>query len=175
MRAFSLLTVAVLLSNCAYGSHFISSYQPDDSFIMHSYSDDLQNAFLKTRPSQTKLCLEPSPDVALSSGGGLNAATPLGDSIGLTETSKATSLGGRSDMTLVTRELMYRACELSLNTNASPAETISIYETFLSTLNDVTANIAKAQSAHQQSDDDDDDSDDSSSDSDSDDSSSTSN
>ena len=51
----------------------------------------------------------------------------MGDSISDKSSSGAVTLGGRDPTVLITRELMFRACELTLNTNAKPEAAVKIY------------------------------------------------
>ena len=52
------------------------------------------------------------------------------------------SLGGRNPAVLITRELMYRACELSNNLNLSTPETLKLYRDVMN----VIVQISSAQS-----------------------------
>ena len=74
--------------------------------------------------------------MAGGSRGGIRLALPLGaqKSIGEDVSRGAMSLGGRNPGVLIAHELLYRACELSLNLNADSALTLKIYERFLQSL-----------------------------------------
>jgi len=130
-----------ILSACDTTGEFVNSYEAQPGLIMHSYSDDLQTAVVKQAGSSSKVCLEPSPDVGAGGGVQANLGDAGGDRADLSETRTVVSLGGRSDLTLVTRELMYRACELSVNNNLSPQETVAVYTTFLNALGGVAKTI----------------------------------
>ncbi len=52
----------------------------------------------------------------------------------------AVALGGRSPAVLITREMMFRACELSLNLNLDSEKTIEIYKMFFEYTNKLIKN-----------------------------------
>ena len=81
--------------------------------------------------STERYCRTPNPDFAAVKGGSFAIPTGIGTSVGASDSSAVDSLGGRSPAVLITRELMYRACELSLNVNADPDLTRAIYTQFL--------------------------------------------
>ena len=62
-------------------------------------------------------------------------------SIGGEKHQESIALGGRNPAVLITRELLYRACELSMNLNADSAGTLAIYREFL----DIAQRIAATQ------------------------------
>lgn len=112
-----------------------------DGGALISSSEDQQLAFVKRHKSYLRICAETDNDfgTAHSSGIGLNFK-----GVGLSENSNVgeIALGGRSPSVLITRELMYRACEMSLNLNLSSEQAIEIY---LKTLSAIPA-IAGANS-----------------------------
>ena len=147
MRYLGILLISWALVGCASMSgHYSSSFTPTEDVVMHSYSDDLQNAFFKKGNNPTRLCLEPAPDVAVSATDNVSLSTQTGDSVGVQDGTSATSLGGRSGMALIAREMLYRACELSMNNNSSPEESIEIYERFLSSIEKISAHDAVVSS-----------------------------
>ena len=90
---------------------------------------------IKDLGSTERYCRTPNPDFAAVKGGSFALPTGIGTSVGASESSAIDSLGGRSPAVLITRELMYRACELSLNLNADADLTRAIYTQFLSIIN----------------------------------------
>ena len=103
-----------------------------------------QLTYIKERSSTERFCRGPGADSVTTGSQGVSAQIPLrGNSVGLGEesTSGAVDLGGRNPAVLITRELMYRACELASNTNADGATERQIYMQFLQA---VTA-ISKVQ------------------------------
>lgn len=90
-----------------------------------------------------RFCASRSADVEQTSSSGFIAgfSTPVqGENIGEQASNGALSLGGRSPSVLITRELIYRACELSLNLNADQETTIKIYKMFLNSINTAIKN-----------------------------------
>lgn len=140
-KVFILFSSVCILAGCAAQAEFISNYSPTPGLTMHSFTDNLQNAFFKEDQIDTRFCLQPSPDVALSLNDGLNLDSDVSDTIGLTESATAVNLGGRGDLTLMTRELMYRACELSMNGNLSPQDSREVYNDFLDAVIKITKNV----------------------------------
>lgn len=89
----------------------------------------------KPGPSSATLCAPRESDFAktrdhatvLGIGSPLEASGEVGSENG----QGALTLGGRDPAVLILREMTYRACELSQNTNASPKEMRKIYREFL--------------------------------------------
>jgi hypothetical protein len=130
------VSLLLLLNGCATG--------PDQPFVSEvqgirviSHTTDLQSAFMKDRGSIEAICASRQGDVAdtKSVGFGMNVSA-VGQNDGVEEGSAtgAVSLGGRSSTVLITRELMYRACELSMNLNLDKEEAINVYTQFLSAI-----------------------------------------
>ena len=99
-------------------------------------------SYIRESKSLDKYCKGPGSDYATFGGAGFSiggSANNEKGGIGLTDTHGVQSLGGRTSALLVTRELMYRACELSLNTGADEANTVEIYKMFIDAIKDITA------------------------------------
>lgn len=149
-RVSFLLSCVISLAGCAaQRAEFVSNYSPAPGLTMHSFTDNLQNAFFKDEGIKTRFCLQPSPDVALSLSDGLTLNSAISDGIGLTESADAVSLDGRGDSTLITRELMYRACELSVNSNLNPQDSREVYRNFLNAVIQITANVHSSESDYE--------------------------
>lgn len=100
-------------------------------------SSDMREVYFKDQQSLERHCRAPDPDFTIESSSGVSiGATFLkkSEEIGETKGQTALALGGRSPAVLLTRELMYRACELSLNLNANKEMSLSIYYRFLQTI-----------------------------------------
>jgi hypothetical protein len=85
----------------------------------------------KDEQTKERFCRTPGPDFASGTGGGFNIDTGQGPKIGVSDSYNAMSMGGRSPDVLIMRELLYRACELAMNANASPEQTLEIYKFFI--------------------------------------------
>ena len=126
----------------------------------HQYSQGGLTTFTATEDSETSLIKAPdtryqfcaaresdaisAPENGMSFGIGTTGLTK--ESIGTTSGSGALSLGGRDPLVLITREFMYRVCELSLNHNLNKEETIALYKHFMDRLIDI-APLTKADGA----------------------------
>lgn len=87
-----------------------------------------------------RVCSPRESDQGLSVSEGLSLSLPgAGGSVGVGETmgDQAVALGHPAAVVQLARELLFRACELSLNLDADPATTREIYERFLAVLETV--------------------------------------
>lgn len=103
---------------------------------------DYQEILIKDAGSKERACLAPGPDFSVTASGGVNLSTgaPTGpkEAIGAEVSRGALGLGGRNPEVLIARELMFRACELSLNLNADEATTLHIYMRFLEAIEKIS-------------------------------------
>ncbi|MFT5453335.1 MAG: hypothetical protein ACI9N9_002841 [Enterobacterales bacterium] len=101
-----------------------------DGLIIYSATSDMQSAFLKSSSSGEHFCDSRMSDVAdtesVSVGLGYSA---VGLSEGINEGASrgAVSLGGRSPAVLITREVMYRTCEMVMNLDLNKKEALDLY------------------------------------------------
>lgn len=89
---------------------------------------------LKDPSTNERYCRAPDPDFATGQSNSMSLGVGTGPSVGMSSGETDDSLGGRTPVVLLTRELMYRACELSLNLNSDTALTKEIYWKFLQTV-----------------------------------------
>lgn len=131
-HAVSLLA-AVALSGCADLNNVSELVSLNPGLKAFSYSDDVQNTFVKKTPNGFRMCSQPDPDAADSYDDGieLEAGGAKDDGAGLKNSVVGSSLGGRNPEVLIVRELMFRACELSVNYDVNYKEARSIYSEFL--------------------------------------------
>ncbi len=94
--------------------------------------------YFTSKISGERHCKAPDPDVTVQSNAGLSLSDIAGDSIGFKDGEAAMSLGGRNPTLLITRELMYRACELTSNIYSDQEMTIAIYDRFLSAITEIS-------------------------------------
>lgn len=104
-----------------------------------------QFTYFKERGATERYCRGPGPDAITTSSSGVQLGVPaqagaLGE-IGSSATRGGVDLGGRNPAVLISRELLYRACELASNINADPATERQIYKQFL----DAIVTISKTQ------------------------------
>jgi hypothetical protein len=82
-------------------------------------SSSLKTTVIKDKDSFERICRSPNPDFASGETSGVSVGLSKGPTIGTSSGAMIDSLGGRSPAVLITRELMYRACELTLNLQAT--------------------------------------------------------
>lgn len=145
MDRFRYILIAILVlvvSGCSTGPSrpFISKTK---GLQMVSSTSDLDTAYVKDHGSNERICAERLGDVAegRSSGVGFGFGS---ESVKEDSGSTAVALGGRNPAVLITRELMYRACELSINLNLTKEETLKVYYKFL----DATLEVSKTQTGN---------------------------
>lgn len=101
-----------------------------------------REAYFTKPASGERHCRAPDPDFTVQSSEGVSLSDALAstasESVSLGGGQAAMSLGGRSPDLLITRELMYRACELASNINADEDTTIKIYTQFLKTIENIS-------------------------------------
>lgn len=98
---------------------------------------DTREVYFKDSRSLERHCRAPGPDVSIESSSGISlGASFIGKTEELSDTNgqSGLALGGRDPAVLLTRELMYRACELTSNLNANQKTTLYIYNRFLRTV-----------------------------------------
>jgi hypothetical protein len=138
----SVLMSTFLISGCsttAPGSsieHLVERDGVDVGLIPATYRE----VYFSPATSTERHCRAPAPDFTVQQSDQLNLSMPMngGESIGGGENQTGLTLGGRSPTVLITRELMYRACELTANINADSETTVAIYATFLQALGNIT-------------------------------------
>ena len=142
LHGFFSLVFALLLSGCGTvdGLSSIGKNIKDHHLYERSGIDIIvENASLKTtvikdKDSFERICRSPNPDFASGQTSGVSVGLGQGPTIGTSSGAMIDSLGGRSPAVLITRELMYRACELALNLQANPDLSKEIYWRFLATV-----------------------------------------
>ena len=99
-----------------------------------------REVYFSPSASDERHCRAPDPDFTVQQSDQLNLSIPAngGESLGGGENQTGLSLGGRTPTVLITRELMYRACELAANINADSENSVAIYATFLQAIKDIT-------------------------------------
>jgi hypothetical protein len=98
---------------------------------------------IKSPDDVEKVCSPRESDQGTSVREGLQLALPGagGGAIGEDAGTEAVALSQPTAVVQLARELLFRACELSLNLDADPAETRAIYERFLATLESVAGSL----------------------------------
>ena len=103
-----------------------------------TYNSELDVAIQRTSSADGRYCLSPRTDaVPLQSVGLALSERQIGGSDASGD--GAATLGGRSPAVLITREVMYRTCQFSLNNDMTPAQALSLYQRALSTVQAIAA------------------------------------
>lgn len=92
---------------------------------------------IKSPDDVERVCSPRESDQGLSFSEGLSLTLPGDESVGGSFGDQAVALGRPVAVVQLARELLFRACELSLNLDADAAATREIYERFLSVLETV--------------------------------------
>lgn len=100
---------------------------------------------IKSPDDVERVCAPRESDEGHSVSQGLNLSVPgsglkIGENVG----DQAVPLGKPSTAVQLARELLFRACELSLNLNADHQETRDIYERFLTALETIVSNLGSS-------------------------------
>jgi len=129
-----LVASVLLLTGCG-GKTLISakpSFNEKNTIeIVHDSAAGIGYVLKQESKNPEKVCRTTSPDFVSGKADQLNLAGPLASNIGASDAFEAVTLGGRSPTVLIVREMMYRACELSLNVNANLDQSLSIYKALL--------------------------------------------
>lgn len=149
LRAWLTVLFTVILAGCMslpgnsdpvtmkVGGLELVSQSPESEIIIFRSPDDRE-----------KYCLAPPPDAVSTFSEGVRIGGGIGgkSSIGESANQGADTLGGRSPATLITRELLYRTCELSLNFNLSKKEALDLYRDTLQSVTKISATLTGAGS-----------------------------
>lgn len=114
-----------------------------------TYPSNLRGAYFVDKNSNVRFCAEPAPDVALENLQKLSAnlAATLGNgdqgnaALNAELKTKVIELAGRTELLLVAREMLYRACELSINHDITPTQLTDIYNS----VSNLIMNLARAE------------------------------
>lgn len=101
-----------------------------------TYPGNLRGAYFVDKQSSVRFCSEPAPDIAMENlqklSANLSATLKSGDqgnaALNAELRAKVIELAGRTELLLVAREMLYRACELSINHDITPEQITKIYD-----------------------------------------------
>lgn len=136
---FNLYTILVsgfVLTGCALNPenmHHGASEKGDVE--IYGTTAGIRGIILRNSKSNLTYCAEPQPDSAVNETEGEKiGATQDGndsESEGMSETVTESSLGGRSVNVMLTREIFYRTCEFSANSNLSDSDKLALFNASL--------------------------------------------
>jgi len=141
LKRVGICTLSAAAAACGPTAEYTASQTLQPGVTLHSYSDDLQTAMIFGPDARSRFCLDPAPDVAAGGSDSIALNDGTADGISVSDQKSVVGLGGRTDLTLVTRELLYRACELLLNANLSPEDSLALYQETLRSILQISRHI----------------------------------
>jgi hypothetical protein len=117
-----------------------------DGIKIYSSTSDMQSSFLKSRNSGEHFCDSRMSDVADTESASVGLGVSVvgkSESVNDGASRGAVSLGGRSPAVLITREVMYRTCEMVMNLDLNKKEALDLY---IQTLN-LVKSVAQSDTA----------------------------
>jgi hypothetical protein len=121
-----------------------------------TYPVELRGVYFFDPNAKTKYCAEPAPDVALATlqkltanlSATLSSKEKIEAGVVSELSSKVVQLAGRTELLLIAREMMYRACELCVNNPTDPNNALKLYDKvaeLITTLADADEKLAEAE------------------------------
>ena len=165
-KFISILALTLLMAACATpqkDARVLSLKDANTDVI--TYPSELRGAYVIHTDKGVRYCAEPVPDVALDTlqklSANLSASQPAAADIqgGVNSefSSTVVQLAGRSELLLLAREMLYRACELTLNNPSqdNEAQAVSMYQIVANLIQDLgnadksnaEANLLKARAS----------------------------
>ena len=123
------IVFALLMSACATGSGAQSIKRDGVNAII--IDNNSKVTYIKQHKNIDRYCASRESDSSAVSMQNLSLGVSQGvssEAVGGSSGNGSLSLGGRSPVVLITRELMYRVCELSMNLNTDEKTTIKLYK-----------------------------------------------
>lgn len=144
-RLLLLVTLVLLAGGCAQKNSRVLDIEAHNEKSVAkavTYPADLRGAYFVDETKGMKYCAEPAPDVARNFIKEFNAAlqanVPTKGSVNATVAATlqntALELAGRSELVLLSREMLYRLCELSNNAKLENVDAKSLYESAMETI-----------------------------------------
>ncbi len=133
------VATAVALAGCSVPAQLTAKHIDREGVDAVIIDNAAKVTYIKENGHTEKFCAYRESDVESDSASGFVIGTG-NEAVGEQSSSGALALGGRSPMVLIVREMMYRACELSINLNADQETTLGIYKLFLGYAADIARN-----------------------------------
>ncbi|SFV89077.1 hypothetical protein MNB_SUP05-SYMBIONT-5-1426 [hydrothermal vent metagenome] len=144
-KIFLIGILITLLSSCTNVATLDSKTFERTGISVVQSSPGSKFSIIKDGNNSQKFCAPREADFSFTSSKGFDLAVlGKGEEIGEKSTRGSLSLGGRDPAVLILRELVYRACELSVNSNSTKEQTVKIYKDFLHIARKMMQDQAKA-------------------------------
>ncbi|MBY0578054.1 MAG: hypothetical protein K2P57_03310 [Burkholderiales bacterium] len=138
IRKIPILALILMISGCATpqkNARVLTINDANTSVV--TYPTELRGTYILRSSTGMHYCAEPTPDVALDAaqklGASLGVKPPAGADIQASAnaelSTKVVQLAGRSEVVMLAREMLYRACELTFN-NPSPENSAQALEMY---------------------------------------------
>lgn len=147
LKVLFLLPLAAGLLGCETPQQHAEQIELKDRGVsVVAYPTQIRGAYVFDPGAQTRFCAEPPPDIALSSlqdiAGKLNLSAPqvgeAGGELSAKITADVVQLAGRSQLLSLAREMLFRACELSNNSQIPPEESVKLYNAVIQLVTDLS-------------------------------------
>jgi hypothetical protein len=157
LAALALVVFALSACTATKPQTTVETTQLPNGITVVSYPASLRGAYVFPNALAAKLCSEPVPDVALASVEKITAnlgttigSVPISTEAGYELANNAVELAGRTQLVMLAREAMYRACEIAINSPANDQIALDLYQGALAFLETIAeAEQTKAQAALQ--------------------------
>lgn len=148
MKSFipTMIIIVVLLNGCGTPQREVRKMEITAQVpSVISYPSDIRGTYVVKEGSNLKFCAEPVPDIALESIQKLVANIKLtlpqqqtaGVDVASDLTVKAIELAGRTQLLLIAREMLYRACEMSVNHPTQLSDAMEMYRIVIQLVRDL--------------------------------------
>jgi hypothetical protein len=145
-RLAFILTILFAVTGCSVTPPKPGITASLDGIKIYSSTSDMQSSFLKSRNSGEHFCDSRMSDVADTESASVGLGVSVvgkSESVNDGASRGAVSLGGRSPAVLITREVMYRTCEMVMNLDLNKKEALDLY---IQTLN-LVKSVAQSDTA----------------------------
>lgn len=136
-----IISIGLLFSLFFFSACSNTTPQPNSSsyggLVTFTADEAVETSLIKAPNDFHKFCAARESDAVSANQSGFSLGFGLGgakEDVGTTAGGAAMSLGGRDPLVLITREFMYRVCEISLNHDLTKEETITLYKYFIDKL-----------------------------------------
>ncbi|MCG8455670.1 MAG: hypothetical protein MI919_05265 [Holophagales bacterium] len=148
------LGLAILSVGCASSQPTLEPQQiyrdapgKSSGLIVETIAEGERVMLIKSPDDLERVCSPRESDEGLSFSQGFDVSVPTAaGAVGLGEQSgdDAIALGNPSDLVQLARELLFRACELTLNLDADAEQTVAIYDHFLASFERIATSLQPA-------------------------------